>query len=343
MVGLGEGWLAVRAGLPQTVLAAGSRGAPDGRKATTMSEPMTVPAVRARKVPAGPAEAGPGTEPLVMVTAYDTPTARIADQAGVDLILVGDSVAMVVLGHDDTLQVTIEDMVHHTAAVARARTRALLIADLPWLSYHLSAQDAVENAGRLIRAGARAVKLEGGRKRVPMVSALGDAEIAVMGHVGLTPQSVHVMGGYRMQARSIDAAQAVVDDAVALAEAGCFAIVVEGVPEGVARRITEAVGVPTIGIGAGSACDGQVLVLHDLLGLDGGRAPRFAPRYAHLEADAVAAVAAYAADVRARRFPFTDDALSHDRSASPSGGSSGGSSRLPSPPPTAAGGSRQAS
>jgi 3-methyl-2-oxobutanoate hydroxymethyltransferase len=286
-----------------------------------MSQPMTVPAVRARKVAADAADGAPGAEPLVMVTAYDTPTARIADHAGVDLILVGDSVAMVVLGHEDTLQVTIEDMVHHTAAVGRARPRALVIADLPWLSYHLSAHDTVENAGRLIRAGARAVKLEGGRKRVPMVSALVDAEIAVMGHVGLTPQSVHVTGGYRMQARSIDAAQVVVDDAMALAEAGCFAIVVESVPEPVGRMVTEAVGVPTIGIGAGPACDGQVLVLHDLLGLDGGGAPPFAPRYAHLEADAVAAVAAFADDVRRHRF-LSDGETAPRRLDQPSDGPS---------------------
>jgi 3-methyl-2-oxobutanoate hydroxymethyltransferase len=183
-----------------------------------MSQPITVPAVRARKVPSTGAE-GVDAEPLVMVTAYDTPTARIADNAGVDLILVGDSVAMVVLGYDDTLQVTVEDMVHHTEAVARARTRAMVVADLPWLSYHVSPQETVHNAGRLLRAGARAVKLEGGRKRVPMVSALVDAEIPVMGHVGLTPQSVRVTGGYRVQARDPAAAVAVVEDAMALAAA----------------------------------------------------------------------------------------------------------------------------
>jgi len=266
-----------------------------------MNQPMTVPAVRARKV------ASSGDEPLVMVTAYDTPTARIADQAGVDLILVGDSVAMVVLGYDDTLQVSIEDMVHHTAAVARAGPRALVVADLPWLSYHVSTHETVRNAGRLLRAGARAVKLEGGRKRLPMVSALANAEIPVMGHVGLTPQSVRVMGGYGVQGRGLEAAEAVVDDAVALAGAGCFAIVIESVPDSVARAVTQAVAVPTIGIGAGPACDGQVLVLHDLLGLDGGAAPRFVRRYAQLEVAAVAAVAAYAADVRGRRFPSDEE------------------------------------
>jgi len=305
-----------------------------------MSQSMTVPAVRARKASSGTGGKGAGgervgAEPLVMVTAYDTPTARIADRAGVDLILVGDSVAMVVLGHDDTLQVTIEDMVHHTGAVARARTRAMVIADLPWLSYHVSAHETVHNAGRLLRAGARAVKLEGGRKRVPMVSALVDAEIPVMGHVGLTPQSVNVTGGYRVQARDPEAAQAVVDDAVALAAAGCFAIVIESVPDSVARAVTEAVPVPTIGIGAGPACDGQVLVLHDLLGLDGGAAPSFVRRYAQLEADAVAAVTAYAADVRGRRFPSEAEThhLLEDASGRPAqpSGASGGATRISSP------------
>lgn len=272
-----------------------------------MTEPITVPAVRARKGRPFGAGAGPGAGPLVMVTAYDTPTARIADRAGVDLILVGDTVAMVVLGHEDTLQVTIDDMVHHTAAVARARTGALVVADLPWLSYHVSVEDTVRNAGRLVRAGARAVKLEGGRKRLLMVSALVDAEVPVMGHVGLTPQSVHVEGGYRVQAKDLGAARAVVDDAVALADAGCFAVVVESVPDTVARMVTAAVPVPTIGIGAGPGCDGQVLVLHDLLGLDDGRAPRFVRRYARLGDDAVAAVTAYADDVRTGRFPSQEE------------------------------------
>ena len=276
-----------------------------------MPKPMTVPAVRARKTGRGNDRAvGPESspaEPLVMVTAYDHPGARIADQAGVDLILVGDSVAMVVLGHPDTLQVTVDDMVHHTAAVARADPRALVVADLPWLSYHLGAHDAVRNAGRLVRAGARAVKLEGGRRRLPVVSALVDAEVPVMGHLGLTPQSVHAMGGYRVQAKEADAARALVDDALALAGAGCFAIVLESVPDVVARMVTEAVPVPTIGIGAGPWCDGQVLVLHDLLGLDDDTPPRFVRRYARLQEEAVTAVSAFAADVRAGRFPSEDE------------------------------------
>jgi 3-methyl-2-oxobutanoate hydroxymethyltransferase len=258
-----------------------------------MGQQVTVPAVRARK----------GGTPIVMLTAYDAPGARIADEAGVDVILVGDSVAMVVLGYDDTLQVTVDDLAHHVGAVARARPRALVVADMPWLSYHVSAEDAVRNAAVLVRAGAAAVKLEGGRRRVDVVRALGGAEIPVMGHIGLTPQSVHVMGGYRVQGQQADKAAALVDDAEALADAGCFAIVLEGVPAEVAEVVTGAVPVPTIGIGAGAGCDGQVLVLHDLLGLEDRVLPRFVRRYASLKADAVAAVAAYAADVRARRFP----------------------------------------
>jgi 3-methyl-2-oxobutanoate hydroxymethyltransferase len=182
----------------------------------------------------------------------------------------------------------------------------LVVADLPWLSYHVTVDDTIRNAARLVRAGARAVKLEGGRKRVPMVSALVDAEIPVMGHLGLTPQSVHAMGGYRVQAREAGAGQGLVDDALALADAGCFAIVLEGVPDVVARMVTEALPVPTIGIGAGPWCDGQVLVLHDLLGLDDA-APRFVRRYARLGEEAVAAVSAFAADVRSGRFPSYDE------------------------------------
>src|SRR5579872_7188248 len=258
-----------------------------------MAQQCTVPGVRARK----------GGVPLVMVTAYDAPTARIADESGVDLILVGDSVAMVVLGYEDTLQVTVEDLAHHTAAVARTRPRALVVADLPWLSYHLGEADAVRNAATLIRAGAAAVKLEGGRKRLPVVRALLDAEIPVMGHLGLTPQSVHAMGGFKVQGKDASAARELVEDAQALAEAGCFSLVLEGVPDRVARAVTAAVDVPTIGIGAGPWCDGQVLVFHDVAGLEDRVLPKFVRRYGALKAAGVEAVAAYAADVRARRFP----------------------------------------
>jgi 3-methyl-2-oxobutanoate hydroxymethyltransferase len=258
-----------------------------------MAQQCTVPAVRARK----------GGVPLVMVTAYDAPTGRIADEAGVDVILVGDSVAMAVLGYDDTLQVTVADMAHHTAAVARTRPHALLVADLPWMSYHLDVADAVRNAATLVRAGAQAVKLEGGRKRVPVIAALIDAEIPVMGHLGLTPQSIHAMGGFKVQAKDASAARVLVDDAIALAEAGCFSVVLEGVPDRVARAVTEAVDVPTIGIGAGAWCDGQVLVFHDIAGLEDRVLPKFVRRYGSLKADGVAAITAFAADVRAGRFP----------------------------------------
>jgi len=258
-----------------------------------MAQQSTVPAVRARK----------GGVPLVMVTAYDAPTARIADEAGVDLILVGDSVAMVVLGYDDTLHVTVADMAHHTAAVARTRPRALVVADLPWLSYHVDTADTVRNAASLIRAGAQAVKLEGGRKRLDAVRALIDTEIPVMGHLGLTPQSVHAMGGFKVQGKDAEAARVLVEDARLLAEAGCFSIVLEGVPDRVARVVTESVDVPTIGIGAGPWCDGQVLVFHDVAGLEDRILPKFVRRYASLKADGVAALGTFAADVRARRFP----------------------------------------
>ncbi|MGH9064324.1 MAG: 3-methyl-2-oxobutanoate hydroxymethyltransferase [Acidimicrobiales bacterium] len=256
---------------------------------------------------AGPA--GGGRRPLVMVTAYDAPGAAMADRAGVDIILVGDSVAMAVLGYEDTLQLTVADMAHHVAAVRRARPRCLVVADLPWMSYHLSPAETVANAAVLVRAGAQAVKLEGGRSRVPMVEALLRAEVQVMGHLGLTPQSVHGMGGYRVQARQVAEADAMVADAMALAGAGCFALVLEGVPDVVAEVVTGAVAVPTIGIGAGPGCDGQVLVLHDVLGLSGVGAgpgysdPRFVRRYADLGRDGVAALAAWAADVREGRFP----------------------------------------
>ena len=268
-----------------------------------MGTRLTVPAVRERKVRAGAA-------PLVMVTAYDAPGARLADAAGVDMLLVGDSLAMVVLGHPDTLSVTVDDMAHHTAAVARAEPEALVVADLPWLSYHVSSQDTICNAARLIRAGAQAVKLEGGSGRAPMIEALVTAEIPVMGHIGLTPQSVHALGGFRVQGRTAEAAIQLVESAKALEHAGCFAVVLEGVPADVAGLVTAAVGVPTIGIGAGPDCDGQVLVYHDLLGLQDDLLPRFVRRYAELGAATVDALERFAADVRARRFPSAQESYS---------------------------------
>jgi 3-methyl-2-oxobutanoate hydroxymethyltransferase len=261
---------------------------------------VTAPRIRDAK--------GSGT-PLVMVTAYDAPTARVVDAAGVDMILVGDSVAMVVLGYDDTLQVTTDDMVHHVKAVARSKPHALVVGDLPWLSYHVSRDETVHNAAKLIRAGAGAVKLEGGRKRLDSVAAILDAEIPVMGHIGLTPQSIHALGGFKVQGKRLDGAQAIVDDAIALAEAGCFAIVLECVPDGVARMVTDSVDVPTIGIGAGRHCDGQVLVFHDLLGFAGpGRSePKFVRRYAALEETATLAVSHFVADVRDGSYPSSEE------------------------------------
>ena len=266
--------------------------------ATGPTRRVTAPAIAARK--------GSG-EPVVMVTAYDAPTARILDEAGVDVILVGDSVANVVLGYADTLQVTIDDMAHHVGAVARAKPGALVVGDLPWLSYHVSTSDTVRNAARLVRAGAGAVKLEGGAKRLDAVRAILDAEIPVMGHLGLTPQSVHALGGFRVQGKDLDDARRIVDDAAALAGAGCFAIVLECVPDAVARLVTDTVDVPTIGIGAGRHCDGQVLVFHDLLGFDDAKAPKFVRRYATIGRDARDAVARFADDVRGGRFPSSEE------------------------------------
>ncbi len=274
-----------------------------GTSPTTQTRRVTAPDIAIAKdaIRAGDAS------PLVMVTAYDAPSARIVDGAGVDMILVGDTLAMVVLGYDDTLQVTTDDMAHHVGAVARTSPRALVVGDLPWLSYHVSTSETVHNAAALVRAGAGAVKLEGGRKRLEAIEAIIDAEIPVMGHLGLTPQSVHALGGFRVQGKDLDAARAIVDDAIALAEAGCFAIVLECVPDAVARLVTDTVPVPTIGIGAGRHCDGQVLVFHDLLGLEDRLKPKFVRRYAELGADGTAAVERFAADVRAGRFPSSEE------------------------------------
>lgn len=242
-------------------------------------------------------------ERISMLTAYDFPTARLLDEAGIDALLVGDSLAMVVLGHDTTLAVTLEEMLHHARAVARGTRRALLVADMPFLSYQADTADAVRNAGRFLKeAGMDAVKLEGGRDYADVVRAIVRAGIPVMGHVGLQPQSVRRLGGFRAQARTAAAALALLDDACALEVAGCFAIVVESVPAKVAALLTERLKVPTIGIGAGAATDGQVLVSHDLLGLTVA-APRFARRYADLAGETLRAAAAFREDVRSGAFP----------------------------------------
>jgi 3-methyl-2-oxobutanoate hydroxymethyltransferase len=242
-----------------------------------------------------------------MVTAYDYPSAKAADAAGVDAILVGDSLGMVVLGYDDTLRVTMEDMLHHARAVARARTSALRVGDLPFLSYQADVADAVRNAGRFLADGGMdAVKLEGGRERAGTVRAIVEAGIPVMGHLGLTPQSIRALGGYRVQAATAEAARRVLDDALRLEDAGCFSIVLEAIPDRVAALVTQRLAIPTIGIGAGSACDGQVLVWHDLLGWEDRIAPRFVKRYASMAAEAREALGTWASDVRERRFPAAE-------------------------------------
>jgi 3-methyl-2-oxobutanoate hydroxymethyltransferase len=246
--------------------------------------------------------------PIVALTAYDFPFARIADEAGVDLILVGDSLGMVVQGYDTTLPVTMDEMVYHCRMVVRARRRALVVADLPFLSYQVSPTDAVANAGRLIKeGGAEAVKLEGGCAVAETIERIAAVDIPVMGHIGLTPQSVHRMGGHKVQGRRRGQApgqrERLIEDALAVEAAGAFAVVLEGIPLDLAAELTERLTIPTIGIGAGVHCDGQILVLHDVLGLCDRVAPRFAKRYADLWAAAQEAIAGYAHEVRERAFP----------------------------------------
>ena len=260
---------------------------------------ITVPDIQARKP-----TRQEGIAPIVMITAYDVASARLADRAGADILLVGDSLGMVVLGRENTLSVTMDEMILHARAVAAAQPRALVVGDMPYLSYQVSLREAVRNAGRFLsEGGCQAVKIEGGRRRLRTIEALAGAEIPVMGHLGLTPQSLNRMGGYRVQARKAAAAEELIEDARALSEAGVFSIVLEGIPDEVARIVTAEVPVPTIGIGAGPHCDGQVLVYHDLLGLTEGPAPRFVRRYADLGGTIVEALARFAADVRSGAFP----------------------------------------
>jgi 3-methyl-2-oxobutanoate hydroxymethyltransferase len=241
---------------------------------------------------------------LAMVTAYDFPSGRIADEAGVELVLVGDSAGMVVLGNDSTVPVTMEELLMLTRAVTRGAKRPLVIADMPFGSFQVSDEVAVDNAIRFVKeAGADAVKLEGAGPTLSRVQAIVGAGVPVMGHVGLTPQSATMLGGFKAQGRTAEKAERLYDDALALEAAGCFAIVLEAVPAAVAARVTEALNVPTIGIGAGAACDGQVLVWHDLLGLYAGKAPRFVKRYADLATEARRALESYVDDVREGRFP----------------------------------------
>jgi 3-methyl-2-oxobutanoate hydroxymethyltransferase len=243
-------------------------------------------------------------EPITMLTAYDYPTALAMDRAGVDSILVGDSLAMVVLGYENTLPVSMEEMLHHARAVSRGAEYALLIGDMPFLSYQVNAEEAVRNAGRFLQQGGMdAVKLEGGRERVEAIRAITGAGIPVMGHLGLTPQSVHQLGGFRAQGRTASAAIRLFEDAQILEEAGCFSLVLESVPARLADIISNRISIPTIGIGAGAGCDGQVLVTHDLLGLFDRFTPKFVKKYADLHNEMNRAFAEYIDDVETRRFP----------------------------------------
>jgi 3-methyl-2-oxobutanoate hydroxymethyltransferase len=263
---------------------------------------ITVPAIRAMKA----------TTRIGMLTAYDYPSAKIVDTAGAEIILVGDSLGMVVLGYPDTLSVTVDEMVHHTKAVARGTQHALIVGDMPYLSYHISTEESVRNAGKFIRAGAHAVKIEGGKpQRIRTIEAILDAEIPVMGHIGLTPQSVNALGGFKLQGKNSDDAQRLLDEAVALDQVGCFSIVLECVPAELGALITERVSVPTIGIGAGPACDGQVLVFHDLLGIYDGHTAKFVRRYMNGADDMKAAVTKYLDDVREGRFPDVETESFH--------------------------------
>jgi 3-methyl-2-oxobutanoate hydroxymethyltransferase len=256
---------------------------------------FTAPAVRALKAEG---------KRITCVTAYDFPSARLVGEAGIEILLVGDSLGMVMLGHDSTLPVTMEDMLHHVRAVVRAKPRSLVVADMPFMSYQTGPIDALRNAGRLVQeGGADCVKLEGGAQVAEAVRAIVEAGIPVMGHLGLTPQSVLTMGGYRVQGRGEDARARLLREAKLLESCGAFSLVLEGVPRGLAKDVTAALTIPTIGIGAGPDCDGQVLVWHDLLGLWFGKSPKFVRRYADLGAAAAAGLARFTADVRAGEFP----------------------------------------
>jgi 3-methyl-2-oxobutanoate hydroxymethyltransferase len=243
-------------------------------------------------------------EPISVLTAYDYPTALAMDKVGIDSILVGDSLGMVVLGYENTLPVTMEEMLHHCRAVARGSKTALLIGDMPFMSYQVSVEEAVRNAGRFLQGGGMdAVKLEGGRERVNAIGAITGAGIPVMGHLGLTPQSVHQLGGFRAQGKTAIAAKRLVEDAILLEEAGCFSIVLESVPARLAELISKKISIPTIGIGAGAGCDGQVLVTHDLLGLFDRFTPKFVKKYASFHSEMQRAFADYIEDVETKRFP----------------------------------------
>lgn len=262
-----------------------------------VAAPVTAMTVRGAK----------GARKLTMLTAYDYPSATLVDQCGIDMILVGDSLGMVMLGRDDTISVTMDEMVHHCRAVTRGTKRALVIADMPFMSYEPGVETALNNAARLFQqGGVRAVKLEGGREILPQVKALVQAGIPVVGHIGLTPQRVAALGGFKVQGKTAEAARRLLEEAKALEEAGAFCIVLEAIPAPIASRITAAVGIPTIGIGAGSDCDGQVLVFHDLLGLFDRFVPKFVKQYANLRDMAAQAISEYRQDVENGNFPGTE-------------------------------------
>jgi 3-methyl-2-oxobutanoate hydroxymethyltransferase len=271
-----------------------------GNASTSDNTKVTVPDLLQRKTLA----AGSQNKKITCLTAYDYPTARLVDEAGVDVVLVGDSLAMVMLGHDSTLPLTLDEALHHTKAVRRGVARALVVADMPYGSYHGDISESLRNAMRFVKeAGAEAVKIEGGERRLELIARLTEAEIPVMGHIGLTPQSVNALGGYRVQGKTPNAAEQVLRDARAVEAAGAFSIVLEAIPRELAAEITKAVRIPTIGIGAGPDCDGQVLVLHDLLGLTFQNTPKFARRYANVGEAISKAVREYCADVESGRFP----------------------------------------
>jgi len=242
-------------------------------------------------------------EPITCLTAYDYPSARLVDEAGIDMVLVGDSLGMVMLGYDNTLPVTVEEMLHHTRAVRRGVKHAFLITDMPFASYHVSGEETVRNAARFIKEGAEAVKIEGGEKRAQLVERLVDAEIPVVGHIGLTPQSLHAMGGYKVQGKSLKAVEQLMHDALALERCGACCVVLEGIPREVAALITHEIEIPTIGIGAGPDCDGQVLVFHDVLGLTFAPPAKFVRRYADLGAVITTALQEFKSDVKTGAYP----------------------------------------
>lgn len=268
---------------------------------------ITVPDIVSRKS-RRTSESIASTEKITCLTAYDFPTARILDEGGVDILLVGDSVGMVVLGYDSTLPVTVDEILHHLKAVRRGTRHALVVADMPYGSYHANMEDSIRTALRFVKeGGAEAVKVEGGERRIELIARLVEADIPVMAHVGLTPQSVNALGGFKVQGRNDETAQQVLRDARAVESAGAFSVVLESMPREVAARITSELSIPTIGIGAGPDCDGQVLVLHDMLGLTDGHTPKFARRYANIGEIIARAATEFCDDVHSARFPSDDE------------------------------------